>query len=762
MFTAYHVRVLISLTDHVSASLSHISRQFAVTATQATAAQRALNATGVSSIALHRQITAANSAAASLQARIAATRALAGTGILLGGAAFLGFEAIKHAVKPAMEYAHQLNIMNNLGMTQKEIAEAVGAAWKNTNTVITTTATENLRTLVDLRNILGDKGQMTAAGRLTPISMEMAYSMLPTLTRLQAAIMSSTVPAVAAQGKDDKFIYSMAKALDIRGAATSPEKFQRESDLMSRAIIGMQGRITPDNYMQAFIYARQQKFQLTDQFLYERGMPTLLLEQGGGGQRGIGPMLAALNRYFVQNIHGGQAVKEAIDLGFVESDPFTKKGKPNPNAHMKWADLALTDPYSLAVDKVLPAILKKHPGADETTIIKEVNLAFRGNQLLADLMTRFIHQQINFLTDQRAIAQTLPTGQVYQQALLRDPETALRAFHAQWENLMVAFGSGMIPIIIPTLMTAAEGLNAFTAALRGSPILLTTVTYAFTALTAALGFSGLVYTLRAAFAGLSVVLAAGGFVTIAGLAGTLGGIATALLVLGAAAIAFSNTPLGRSFFPNWGGWPDGAGSLDSRPRKWGDPVTGGAWEAKPGESFINPWATEGLSRSLKQDWPQVPGSKFTPYTGSVSADMRERNVYDDYTKSKAAWTAYDWPPPGEGPGLGPTSMGPAIARNTMSMASGDMRERNVVTGMADSISGFARDIKEGEAAFLDRLGAIMKEALAAGLAHMSVNLDGSAVGKIMDQRANTQMSRPPRDGGGLDIRVSPVWPGSAW
>lgn len=487
MFTAYSIGVTIRLTNQVSGALSQMAQQFTHTQAQAVALQQKLNLIKLQ---------------------------LAG-GALLFGAGFLGFEAIKGAVKPAMEYAHQLNIMNNLGMSQKDIAEAVGVAWKNTGTVITTTATSNLRNIIDLRNILADTNKMRQTTGDAPIDMSMAYSMLPVLTKLQAVLMASSLPEVANLGKNDRFIYEMAKTLDIRGAATDPKRFAHEADLMARAMVGMQGRITPESFKQAMIYARQEKFQLSDQFMYERGLPTLLLEQSGGGSRGVGPMLAAINRFFVQNIHGKEAAAEAASLGLMDmhSKVVETRGRHGHAGHkivttgqMKYADLALTDPYSLAVDKILPAILKKHPGITEEGITKEVSALFRGNQLLADVMLRFIHQQSNFIRDQQIIKGVLPTDTAYQQSLMKDPNTAFAALHAQWTNLETVFGTAVIPILIPTIMTLANALQAFTAYARESPVLVKILTYAFMGLSGALMFAGTVKVLQAAFGALQVAM----------------------------------------------------------------------------------------------------------------------------------------------------------------------------------------------------------------------------------------------------------------
>src|SRR5690348_16829773 len=130
MFEAYKVGIRLSLVSNVATGLAAMSRQFAATHAQAQALQLQLNR----------------------------LRALAMTGGAITGFGLFGLHAMDKMLGPAEEYAHQLNVMNMAGMSHLDQVRAIGDAWKTTHTVITTTATDNLRTLLDLRNVLGDMG----------------------------------------------------------------------------------------------------------------------------------------------------------------------------------------------------------------------------------------------------------------------------------------------------------------------------------------------------------------------------------------------------------------------------------------------------------------------------------------------------------------------------------------------------------------------------------------------------------------------------
>jgi len=235
-------------------------------------------------------------------------------GILgIGGAGLVamgevGLRAFRGLTDAAREYAHQVNIMNMAGLGQVEIAQGVSAAWKNTGDVITSSATNNLKMLLDLRNVLG--------------SMEFAQRELPVVSRIQAVLASSSESSIRKIASDN-FAFTMAKALDVIGAAKDPATFQAQAEQMSKVITAFQGRVTPTMFQSVFAYARQAKYGLDTEFLYQI-LPTLMLEyaQGGahssgGGSRGVGPGIAAFSRLVLQGYVNRKAVPELEELGLL-------------------------------------------------------------------------------------------------------------------------------------------------------------------------------------------------------------------------------------------------------------------------------------------------------------------------------------------------------------------------------------------------------------------------------------------------------------
>src|SRR4051794_10078925 len=125
MFEAYKVGVTLALANQVSNILGLISRDFLKT----------------------------DAEAKKLQTTLKEIKLLGLSGALLGGAGFMGLMAVKGAVKPASEYVHQLELARAAGMSQLEIAQATAAAWATTGKVMTTTATENIKAVRELRMV---------------------------------------------------------------------------------------------------------------------------------------------------------------------------------------------------------------------------------------------------------------------------------------------------------------------------------------------------------------------------------------------------------------------------------------------------------------------------------------------------------------------------------------------------------------------------------------------------------------------------------
>jgi len=491
MLDAYTVAVRVSLNgaDQLTTGLMGISRAFAKVHGDATRLQSKLDKIKLSLAA----------------------------GAAIGGAGALGLAFLAKSVRPASEYAHQLNIINMAGLKQVEVAQAVAAAWRNSGEVMTTSATENLKALLDLRNVLG--------------SMPQAMAALPVVSKVGAVMAASSEGRISNNAQDIAFM--MAKALDIIGAARDPQTFAREAGMMSKVVAAFQNRVTPRQYQGVFQYARQAKFDLSDEFKYEI-LPSLMLEASaganslGGGSRGVGPMLAAFYRVTNQGYVNRAALPLLQRLGWINPHTALRTTTQGTTVGpMVEAGLAASNPFIWAMhrDRDIRRVFGENISADRERQI--VNQAFRGNQLAAALMVEFLSKPANFRRDQAIIRGAMPYGQAYDVAMKNDPETKMAALRAQWTNVSTQLGLTILPTLISATAKLTEGLRWLGTEMKRHPTL--------------------TKTLGRALAGLSVAgVVAGGLIILAGTISAIGIIvpaAAAGIGLLGAAIAAIGAPV---------------------------------------------------------------------------------------------------------------------------------------------------------------------------------------------------------------------------
>ncbi len=432
MFEAYKVGIKLSLINHVSPGLLLMSKQLSQT----------------------------DKAAELLQTRLNKIRPLGMTGAAPGRAGFMGLGVLAKMIKPAEEYARQLNTMNIAGLKHKEMADAIGTAWKTTGAVITTTASENLRSLMDLRNVMGN--------------MEKARMALPVIARVQAVLAASSEGQIAGNAKE--LAYSMAKELAIGGAAKSPEMFARQAELMAKVIIATHGRVTPEALNRVF--ARQAKFGLGNEYRYEI-LPSLIRDRAFSGGGGTGAMKAA--------------------------------------------ELAKANPFAWVQEALVPAI-KNQYGKNLTRdqLMPHILEIARDNRLAAKLIMEFAFKPNDFLRDQASVRGTMSTADAYKAAISGDLNTAEEALGAQWINFKTALMLSVVPVLIPALNKISSGLQDFARWTRENQPLVKNLVTGFAALAGTLAFGGVVVAVTAGLSGLGTVLGLISWPVIAFTAGIVG------------------------------------------------------------------------------------------------------------------------------------------------------------------------------------------------------------------------------------------------
>ena len=414
----------------------------------------------------------AHGGAERLEAKLAKIRAFTAGGLAVGGAGALGLALLTKSLKPASEYAHQLNIINMAGVKQADIAQMVGAAWKNSGDVMTTTATQNLRAMLDLRNVLG--------------SVSEAKWALPTVTKIGAVMAASSEGSVRANAENIAF--DMAKALDIIGAARDPGTFAHQASMMSKVVTAFQNRVTPRQFQSVFAYARQAKYDLSDEFKYEI-LPSLMLEMSsgaasqGGGSRGVGPMLAALYRVTNQGYVNKKALPLLQRLGWVTPHTALRTTTSGTTVGpMIEAGLAASNPFLWAQHRVADVRRLYGANASDSQVRQVINQAFRGNQLAAALMTEFATKPKNFIRDQALIRGAMPYDKAYAAAVKDDPATIKRALGAQWHNVRTQLGTAALPLVLTGTKALTTALTWLGGEMKRHPLIVKALVGAFAGL----------------------------------------------------------------------------------------------------------------------------------------------------------------------------------------------------------------------------------------------------------------------------------------
>lgn len=492
-FEAYKVAIKLSLINNVSSGL----------------------------VAISHQLMKTNKDVDTLHARLQSLQKITLLGAAASGAGIFGLGMIGKAIKPAEEYIHQLNIMNMAGMKQAEIAEAVGDAWKLAGQNVTTTATGNLKALLDLRNVTGDWKE--------------AREFLPIMQRMQTVLAASKDENVRSHAGD--LAFSAMKALDIRGAVNDPESLKRQADLMTRVIIGTQGRVTPEQFQSVMNYSRQAKFSLSDDFLYKY-LPVLMLENatkggGGGGSKGVGPALAAMYRVTNQGFINRKSIGEWEALGEVVHGSALKTATPG-TVVAPLVDAALARSNPLLFNDLLVEKIRKKYGESVTDdfISSKLTDLYRGNQLAAGLAVEMFIKRKNFERERRNIEGVMSPEDAYKNAMTKDPATAHRALSAAWENFQTSLTVNVVPVLVPALFKLSRGLNDLGDFARRHPNMTKDLVIGFGAVAGVLAVGGPLITglaiAKVAFGDVGGVLSKGAAGTAGGVGGMLSSVATGL------------------------------------------------------------------------------------------------------------------------------------------------------------------------------------------------------------------------------------------
>lgn len=422
MFEAYSIGIRVSLINGVTAGLIGLARQFKGADQDAKGLQKSLD-------------------------RIAKTAAI-GVGLTASGAFGLGM--VGKAISISKEYANQLSLLNQLGMSQRDIAAGVGAAWKTAYDVPTTKVEENIKTLRELRSAFGPSSYQESEARMV----------LPMVQRVSSVLTALT-------GKEQNHVgFDLVKATELRTlGGMTPEAMNRNIDLMSRTLIAMGGTITAQDFHGTFKMGKMATGKWSDEFAYLY-LPTLMQELktgAGGGAQSAGTILMSL----YQQMHGKMtkaAMPLWVDAGLVKSSDIVKNATGQYQVRpggVAGTALFEQDPY-LWVQKYL------RPGVDRLMATKGITAetainAMFSNRNAAFGAYTFYAKSVQFERDRKLIEQSRNSEGAYQSLLKTNPMLAEKALQTQLHNQLVVFGYSVLPDLLKVLTAVLPIMRDFTA-----------------------------------------------------------------------------------------------------------------------------------------------------------------------------------------------------------------------------------------------------------------------------------------------------------
>jgi hypothetical protein len=387
----------------------------------------------------------ASKAADNLKGKLSALKLVAvGYGMEKIGSGILGF--LEKSVDASKEYTRQLSLMNAAGMTQKDIAEATAAAWKTSRDVITSTAADNLKSIRELRTVLG------------PDRLNETYGILPTVQRIKATLEALTGKA------QDNVAFEVVKAVDLRTSGLmSGASLQRNADLMGRTLMGMGGTLDVHDYLMTLKYAKNSALSWSDEFTYDY-LPTLMQEvKAGSGMMGntstAGTALRALSKVIVQGVIPKSAIPVWEEMGLIKPSDVVR------NATGTWqirpggvagAQLESENPLKWA-EKYAPAI-ERYAAAHKLSLLQTVSAMTNQSNAQWALYTLLVKRP-QFERDRKLIESGGNSYDTYQKLLQTNPQLAEQALHNQWQNILATIGFKILPRLIPYMIKFADTLD---------------------------------------------------------------------------------------------------------------------------------------------------------------------------------------------------------------------------------------------------------------------------------------------------------------
>lgn len=381
-------------------------------------------------------------------------------------AGFLG-----EIMEPAKEYHQQISLMNQAGLSHieilKNIEKAKSAAFETKTGYI-----ENLRTLNDFRVVLGSSGK----------SLDEARELLKPFAQAQRIAQgASEDPNVGSQSA-----FAALKVAEMRGNYRTPAQITNELTEQMRALVATGGRVRPEDYLMVTKYLRQAKMTVNDEFMY-KVLPELIMENKtgkGGGASTVGMQVQAAYRQLVQGTMSRATAANLQAMGLLTGatlNTSTVGTQTIKGGHVIGDQLFSSSPAAWVEQYLMPKLLdtpelKRGYAAGDKSALQAVSLKvsqiFKGAGLATAFMQEIVakmpqFEKFGYTADHLKGGGTLDS--MSKNVTETSPNAALKGLQSAWENLRVAMGEQVIPVLIPAVNQLADTLNRAAKYIHGHP-----------------------------------------------------------------------------------------------------------------------------------------------------------------------------------------------------------------------------------------------------------------------------------------------------
>jgi len=384
---------------------------------------------------------------------------IGGWGVALGAVgAVLAAGAIAEGLlviaKHGGEVNHQLELMKTAGMTVVEVNDSMAQAMKTSGTVLTTTLSENLQHIRELRYAFGET--TTAIQHLDEIAKA-------------NSILSNVMAKHGVQGNTDQ-VWELVKALESKGETYDPKEFSSYVNTMTKVVQATGGKVTPQMFMGAFKYGRTSTLGWSEEFV-GGALPRLIQEYtsgsggGGGGTGGPGNALMSMYAKIVQEQMSKKAAEEFERMGLGTANHIKGSGASTLTG-VPGRDLMIANPYEWAQQVLLPA-LAAHGVTSKEDVMAELSKMFQvrtASDIAAKMALQGRYMEgANSPFEKDIGLQKMPMGLPAMEELTkRDYPMIMKEFSQQWKNLLETLGSPLMAPggpVIKMMASLAEALG---------------------------------------------------------------------------------------------------------------------------------------------------------------------------------------------------------------------------------------------------------------------------------------------------------------